>query len=453
MTNFEQAQQFFLAGELRKSITQYRSALRFEDDPYARARIYLELTRIYRMMVRMKNARLELTRAFAAIGLAWPQSTWSSTIGAYLTRKQSPQLLPAFANQPQEVKTNFLADLYEELGLSAYYLRQTPILLQSIIKSRKVCRELGPSRPLLNWYGGSACVFALIGLKRQSAIMIRHCQEVASAIRTPAELGKTLIWQALAEDYAGSPAHSAQLFERCLDEYGTHLPAVDLKLSAVALSINYLSRGHFRKALEALDKFRRFNPGLLKSYEGQHLDVTAWYGLGPKAMLGEVTDVKEMQAEFRYILSADRDEKWLVAQFLGHLLIAGRKTGLDAGGIEDLINRFRILDMSPRSTHCEAAFYWVAKAYSRFDSAIANGKALKTFKASLADLKRTPAHPTSSSHHAVLKAGLAWLEGKQPTYEKWREVATQRALAIDNVWALAELNQLQQRVAQAGGFH
>jgi len=451
---FLTAEEFFRQGKVRPAITQYRKALRFEGDAYQRARAYLELARIYRISVRMKNARLELMRCFAEAGLNWPRNSWTSLVSSWLNPDPMPRPHPGFAQQSRDTKIRFIAELYEEVGLSAYYLRHIPTLLQAIIRVEDICQELGPSRALINWYGGAACIWSLLGFRKKSLGLIQQCHEVSTQLPYPFNLGKALIWKALLNDYHGQPMRSAELFEECLNEYGADLYPFDLRLAAVTLSINYLTRGHYEKALSALSRLTELYPYFrTQQADDWSFDSVAWYTLAPKVMLGQMENVDKMAQAFRCLLSVDKDEKWLLTQFLGHLLIAARQTGMAAGKAEDLISRFEVLGMSAQRTHLETAFYWIAAAYIRFDFAMNDQAALQRFRASLKMLGKTPEHPTSRAHYEVLRAGLAWLQGRKRAYLRWSGKAADKARLHDNRWALVELGKLQSRVEEAGGFH
>ena len=451
--SFLAAAELFRQGKVREAITQYRTALRFEGDAYERAKAYLELARIYRISVRMKNARLELMRGFEALGLNWPCNSWASLASSCVNPDPMPKPHPDFDRQARDTKIRFVAELYEEVGLSAYYLRHVPTLLQSIIRVKDICRELGPSRALLNWYGGAACVSSLMGFRKMSLRLIHRCHEVSTRLPDRADIGKALVWKALLYDYHGLPVRSAELFEECLSHYGADLYPFDLRLAAVTLSINYLSRGYYEKALGALTRLTELYPYFrTQDADDWSFDSAAWYTLAPKVMLGQMEDVDRMAHAFRSILTVDKDEKWLLTQFLGHLLIAGRQTGMESSKAEDLISRFEILGMSARRTHLETSFYWIAAAYIRFDFALNDKGALRRFRASLKTLGQTPDHPTSRAHYEVLKAGLAWLDGRERSYTKWSEKAAEKARLHDNRWAFTELSRLQSRIKEAGGF-
>lgn len=448
MNNYRQlAHEFYKKGELRKSISQYRLALRFEKDHFERSLIYLELTRIYRILVRMKNARLELMRAFEALGLEWPRNTLYALIKSYLRRNQQAHLHPDCMKRSQQEQSQLLAQLYEELGLSAYYLRQNFILLQATVKSKRICHELGPSMPLLNWYGGTACIMSLSGFEKKSLKLIEKCHEISEILKGPKEHGKVLVWKALLNDYNGYPVRSAEIFHRCIEEFGTDLEPFDLRLCSVTLSTNYFCRGHYQKAIDALNRLQECNPCFQQKSEIDNADLAAWYSLGPSIMLEHNVNIEKIIQNFRSILSTDKDEKWLLTQFIGHLLIVKRRAGLNSYNVEDLVRRFEILGMSPTQTHFEASFYWIAEAYLRFDQAQSDITQIKKFKRSLENLAKNPVHPTHKSHYSVLRAGLAQLENKKNNFIFWSQKAANEARIIDNLWALVELKKMK------GSFH
>jgi len=453
----DKVKELYQSGEIGEAITRYRYALRFENDAFERAKIYLDLARIYRIRVRMKNAHLELRRAFETLQLLWPENTWRSVLHSCLTQNSWPKVHPDFERRPLDSKTQMLVELYEEVGLSAYYLRQNWTLVQTMIRGKKPCFDLGPSMPLLNWYGGSSCILALMDLTLQSLIKVKRveflykksmqfihrCYEIAAQLHPHTGMGKALIWEALLCEYHGDPVRSAELFERCLNEHGKYLDPFDIRLSAITLCVNYLSRGHFKKSLEAMKKQEECNSSFQEAFGGMSMDDVPWYSLGAKAMLGEIKEIQKPVRLFSSILSADKDEKWLLAHYLGQLLIAGRQTGLNVSQAEDLISRFEVLGMSPRGTHSETGFYWVAEAYMRFSFAVQDRHLIYKFKRSLKRLGQVLPHPTTHSHYAVLKAGLAWLEGKTTVYENWYRRALEEARQIDNQWALLELDHLR----------
>jgi tetratricopeptide (TPR) repeat protein len=439
----EESQSLFKSGDLRGAISAYRRLLRFEKDRFERARIYLELTRIYRIMVRMKNARLELLRAFACVGLRVPKNSLTSFVLSFFYRHN--HLDPDFTKQSKVDQLSMLAILYEELGLSAYYLRQKLVLLQSIVLSRKPCDEAGISRPQLNWYGGSACVMALIGMRKFSLKLIKRCHRISEELKSPRDLGKALIWKALLYDYNGMPIRSAEMFRHCLDVYGHDLDPFDLRLAALTLSTNYFSRGHFEDALYPLKKMKTWNPCF--NFVGKKvswMDASFWYSLGPSVMLNKEEGVGTILSSFRSILSSDKDDKWLIAQYLGHLLTVERKISLPGFDLEEIVRRFRILEMKASETHFEASFYWISQAYLSFDHARKDPRHVEKFKASLANLKRTPPHPTNQSHYAVLRAGLALITKDIDGFHFWKEKGTELAQKIDNRWALNELQVMRE---------
>ncbi len=424
-------------GMSRLAAAEHRRVLRTVSDRFVRASIYLELGRLYRVLGRMKNAHLELKRSFAELGLSWPRNSWAATLVAYFRAGSIPTLHPDFNKQSQKVRTEFYAELYEEVGLSAYYLQQRHVLVRAIIETRVPCKMIGNSPALLNWYGGGAAVLVLMGLRKKGRALLEKCADVAAALDTPKYYAKHILWRALAEDYQGQPVRSAALFESCMEKYRDELELSDLRMATITLSLNYLSRGHPEKALHALNYF----PTVGGDKDDWSLGSSSWYRLGPEAMLGQTDRLAKARSIFQSILTVDNDEKWRLAQFLGQLLIVERVKGAQQEKVTDLFNRFKVLHMTPHATHLETCFFWVALCYARMELAISSPAWVDDFKKSISDVRQLPNHPTNLAHYSFFQAALAKMQGRTGASRRWMEKSRVLAEGNGNLWVLNEIER------------
>lgn len=397
----EDAQEEFESGNIRKSIALYRAYLRTETDPYKRAKVYLVLSKIYRIQVNMVSAQLELKRAFAELQLVWPQDTFWS-LCKYVVGFQIDDYLKFTTDEPKMQVLEFIAELYVEFGLSAYYLRQKWRMYLASVLSRKICNTNEHSPAKMNWYGGTACLLALLRLPSFATKYMKKCIEIAHSINNPTHMGKAQIWHALMMDYLGYPLDSARIFEEMLKKYGHDLAPGDLRLASITLSMNYLFRGQSHESLEALRAPEKYNA----CFRGEDLggrDSLVWYSIPSRVMIGEKVNPKNQMNVFRYVLSSNNKEKWLLTQFLACLMAADNWTSIfDHQDLEGFMKRFELLGMKPQTTFFEACFYWIVRAYSK-SRYLNTPEQIRDFKKAIMDVKKSPKHPMVYSHYLILE--------------------------------------------------
>ncbi|MCB0413384.1 MAG: hypothetical protein KDD50_03565 [Bdellovibrionales bacterium] len=428
----------------QEALSEYRLALRFEKNKYNRTLIYVELTRLYRVMGKMKNARLELKRAFTEINLQWPQNSLFELIKIYLLAKKQDHLNADFKRQSKIDQSIVLADLYEEMGLSAYYLRHKYILLISSLASKDICLKLGPSLPLLNWYGGSSCIFALIGFKTKSQSLIKKTREIANHLNIESCTGKYLIWQALMCDYNSNPVLSAQFFKEALEKYADKLEMFDLRLAVQTLSTNYFSRGHYQEALDVLSYLKHDSFPEAFSLDREERYEKNWCSIGPAICLNYSINVSKMVQNFKSVMSADKDEKWELTLFISHLMIGLRYKKILNHTLEDIIKRFEVLNMKPKDTHSESSIYWVIAGYLKYDIAKEHPHKTKEFKKFLKLINSIPYHPTYRSHYNTLLAGYYFLRKNKSRFYQQYEKALKLSQSIENKWSIFELDKMKE---------
>ena len=434
----EIARSFFKDGNVLQAIFAYRELLRQNHSRLDSCRIYIELARIYRIQGQMNNAQLEIQRAFKAVQIPWPRNSLFSLVIGFIRQRQV--LLDGAILGLNETQTsNLLAELFVELGLSSYYLRQTFRMILCSVYSRRACLRSGDTMAKLNWYGATACVFALLRIRKLASQYVETAKFVSKKINAPESLGKAAIWSALVTDYLGDPIQSAKIFSELIDNFGSQLDANDLRLACVTLSINLLTRGHFREAQTAIEKMGKLQRCFADSQSFGRVSSVGWYAIPSHAYLGSPNKILEQTALAKSVLATNNNEKWIVAQFLGCLVIANYWLGVFASEeVDDFVDRFENLGMHPSNTHFEACFYWIGKSYSlsrRVATPIVTNKLLKSLK----DLKSLPLHPTNQSHRLALE--LKTIHQHQPPNQFFKLCRKAEAAAqeCNNVWALFEI--------------
>ena len=253
----------------RESILNYRKALSFEITPLERSQIYLNLCRIYRSLILMKNARLELIRAFKAIKEPYPKNSITSLIASVLNYLIGVIRTPRIGSIKKDAEIEHKVALYEEAGLSAYYLRETNPLFQCMFRVRELVCKLGPSIQLLDWYGGKGAVYGIAGLRKKNENINKLMNELVEKIQQPRAFGKALVWKGFAQDYLGNPVQSAKHLATTINKYGKDLDNSEFQTSCTTIACNLNLRGHMEESIQYTELLSERNQGQEKDWSGR----------------------------------------------------------------------------------------------------------------------------------------------------------------------------------------
>lgn len=434
-------------GYFRKAIELNREAFKFVTTPLERAKLYLSLCRLYRMMILMANARFELKQAFRELRMDYPSPTLGALLRSLVQFIKS-YARPGAAPSTDEGRTSLETQvaLYEEAGLSAYYYREYLSLIQCTLRPRALVCRLGPSIQMINWLGGTGCVLSLLGLNKAANSMIGKAEEISRALPPGYPEAKALLWRALTEDYLGEPTVSAKSFSKLLTEFRRDLSPHDLRLASATLACNYLLRGQMRESNQVIESmFEEISPSQSTVFSNSRTFVD-WYRIPALSFLGRDTELRDIIKNSKVIFSSTDEEKWQITQFLGSLLIYYyTQEDKPMEEIDNCLRRFDSLGLTPRSTYSEACHYWVARAYILLDLFRAGKVEESRALHALSDLDHTRRHPSVLAHSHLLRAKWKCHADDQSHMQENLTRALNLAERHENDWVKLEAYALQSR--------
>jgi hypothetical protein len=433
-------------GHQRQAIELLREALKFAGTPFERAQAYMRLCQVYRMMILMKNARSELKKAFSELKLEMPRDSFFLMVGSIVKSAfQSKKKLEPIRDETERKTLQLQVALYEEAGLSAYYFREDRMLLQCSLKSKAIALRLGDSIEMVNWLGGSGCVWALIGWTSRARKMIEEAVAVSQRLNQSFATGKALLWKSLFLDYLGKPKDSAAEFQMLWQNPQFELTPHDRRLVATTLSCNYLMRGYMKKSEEIIQELT-FTEDSNCRYFSSGKAYVDWYRLPAVSFLRGEGESAAILANSQIAFFRVDEERWQIAQFLGGLLMYYyRQKDKNLASIQACFERFSLLGIEPKNTYIEASFYWIAKAHLMIDLAFEGKIAINDAEAAVKELRKAQKHPSLKAQGLVAMAKVELLQpnvnfGKlDQRIEKASKLASQH----DNLWVQFEILKFQ----------
>ncbi|MGZ5278333.1 MAG: hypothetical protein ACXWC9_00215 [Pseudobdellovibrionaceae bacterium] len=437
------SQACLIQGNVRAAIELLREGLKYAASPFEKCFIYLQLCRIYRTMILMKNARMELGRAFAEMDLELPINSFFRSLQSvleFLFYSFRTESLVTDENMRRILQIKVA--LYEEAGLSAYYFREDRMLMQCTLKSKRLAEQLGDSIQKVNWLGGSGCVWVILGWHSKARQLIDRAIGVARSIGEPYAMAKALLWKALYLDYRGLPSESAREFEQVLASSAANLFPSDLRLAATTLSCNYLIRGQMRASEAVIRNLTDMENPTCRYFSSGKAYVD-WYRLPAISFLHESTEAKEiLRANSQIAFFRVDEEKWQITQYLGGLLMY--HYSLLEKNMPDILaclKRFELLRLPPQKTYLEASHFWVAKAHLMIDLAFEGKVSVNDAEKAVRELFRTVNHPNLRAHGLVAKAKCQLLK-PNPNMSKLQDYL-RKAMVLaemhENIWVMYEI--------------
>ncbi|MBY0413464.1 MAG: hypothetical protein K2Q18_04835 [Bdellovibrionales bacterium] len=423
----------------RKAIECLREALYSAQNPMERARAHLLMSQSYRMLIQMRNARKEIESAFIELDMEVPKNYPIQTAKAFLLFLKSKYFPSKVPVDSELVKLKVA--LYEEIGLAGYYLREDAVMIQASLGAYKHAKLIGPSIEMINWIGGTMCVFILKGWSHRVPKLRDQAEQVLKEINDPAASAKWQLWQALALDYSGDSHNSAESFRNLLTQKRSHLRMHDLKLSALTLSCNYLLRGHFKESAEAVEYIFEDFEAKNCNFFSQTRPFVSWYKIGAGSYILPLSELEETLKSSKAIFSQQDHEKWAITQYIGNMLFYTYINGSrDTVLINELEKRFQSLGFKPKDTYIEAAFFWFALALVRLEQFSNKEIGKKQMEDLLAKIKRLPAHPVFKQHFRVLEERFLIIESRGLEY-KFDAEFENLLVSTDNRLALVEYHR------------
>lgn len=409
-------------GNLRKAVELSRDGLCFTTSNLERAFLHLQLCRVYRMMILMQNARTELNRAFAELGLVPPRDSILHVIKAIVR-----SVVPSFKTDFDRESLQLQVALYEEAGLSAYYFIEYWTLLQCSLLSHRPARLLGDSIENLNWLGGSACVWAVLGWTSRAAHLMKAAETLAARLPAPYAAGKIRLWWGLYYTYTDRSQMAAEEFSAALENPNLELTPFDRRLMATTLSCNYLIRGRMREA-EAVIRHMTDREIPRCRYFSSGKAFVDYYRLPALAFLGAREEARDVLKKSEAVFNRVDEEKWQITLFIGGLLMAHYATlnssnvvdsravdPDDSRRIQRALARFDALRLSPRWTFLEAAQIWAVRAHLFVELALAGHVSSNEAEKTIRQLGRVRKNSDLRAHYLIAKAKSLLLPGRNPS--------------------------------------
>jgi len=437
------SQACLIQGNVRAAIELLREGLKYAASPLEKSFIYLQLCRIYRTMILMKNARMELGRAFAEMGIEMPKNSFFRSVQSvveflFYSLRTEKLVTDEKIRRDLQIKVA----LYEEAGLSAYYFREDRMLMQCTLKSKRLAEQLGDSIQMVNWLGGSGCVWVILGWQSKARQLIDRAISMARGLGEPYAMAKALLWKALYLDYRGLPKESAREFEQVLASQGAKLFPSDLRLAATTLSCNYLIRGQMRASEAVIRNLTDMEHPTCRYFSSGKAYVD-WYRLPAISFLHEASEAKEiLKTNSQIAFFRVDEEKWQITQYLGGLLMYHYSLPeKNMADIQACLKRFELLRLSPQKTYLEASHFWVAKAHLMIDLAFEGKASVNEAERAVRDLCRTLNHPNLRAHALVAKAKCQLLKPNpdMTRLQDYLKKAMVLAEMHENIWVEYEV--------------
>jgi len=433
------------SGNLRGAIQLTRSSIDLAPSKDIQAQMYLQLCRYYRMMVLMKNARLELLRAFECLGMEFPENFSGQTVCAlvkFIWHMISPLAHPMSADQRNRFQVKVA--LWEEAGLSGYYLRQDLVMIQALLNSRAYAVACGESVEKIDFQCGSACIAALLGWRALAEKQFEKAKLTQEKIGSRRSKAKLLIWEGLGADYSNQPIRAEEKFREALSSYGPEVKLTETRMTAATLACNLVLRGHMKESLEALSYTIPAQEQQVTQFALSSTYVQ-WYRIPALSFLGESEEIERILDLCKGVFAYVDEEQWQLTQYIGNLLIYYyvHSPG-DTAKILDVQERFKYLKLTPQKTFLEACHFWVARAYANIELFERGEIRAGHVKQTIRDLFRTPDHPAINAHKYLIRGRYELLCGERG-FESNLETAEAIAQQTKNEWALFEVLRTRSR--------
>ena len=368
-------------------------------------------------------------------------------------RETDPRRLPAL---------RVLVRLNIHLGLTAYFRMERLVLLQCLIRAMAPAARLGPSRELLEWTALAASVLGILRRGTAAHRMRRQAKSVAREVGSPTSEARARQYSAHAIHFLGEAIAAEEEMVRCLDEWGRYLENHDFFPAAADLGWSTMLRGRPKVGWPWIEAgIRR------AALDGEEIPLTEGHTFrcyaGPLlAMLGQVDEGWRHLLSFRRFIQRTPNDLWRWAQWLAHWAQFHLEIASDDEFIEDALERFHALRISPKTLPLQITHVYVVQlrfrirqlgeASSARDRRLARRR-IRTARSQLRSAGR--GHPTLRSHLFACDARLAFLEGDRDAALRSVERARQFAEATQNQWVEWEICLLKAELSpsEAGHWH
>ncbi len=418
----------------RLALTDLHRRLAGETDPLSRVRIRIETVHLYRQICLMKNARYELVEAFHDVSIRYPANTLRAVRPLIVDAARLWRGRETVSPEELSLRTT----LFEEAGLSAYYLRDFLSMAFCVFGAFLPAFLSRPSPAWAAWAGASACAFGLLKIRWAVKFLHRVLDKTVAAVGTEEIASRAHLWKALAYEYLGDPANADKGFRNSLPRSNP----TDRRLLTFTLCCNLNLRGHAKEI---------FDPPLGGAEIFPAGDALEWCTLPGLAWLARDVERLDIIRRSRAIFCANNAEAWLIAQYGGNVLLSSYLSGAwDDAELNDCMSRVRMIGLRPWEIHVEASHVLVGEAYIEMTRALREGlrpSDRTEFCRALRRLSHSFPHPSLRLHEVLIRATNAVACRDQASLSRWLVQGEAFAERTNNDWARFEILRLRSLAA------
>jgi tetratricopeptide (TPR) repeat protein len=442
-------------GDVHEAVRAFEQVLSTSQDQGQRAKAMYGIVRVKLSQLDTPGALRASNEALQELGQHPVVSSAASLLGAAARWAFAWLKHRLFGSRrsTDPTRDGLIANLYQSASYAAYFLLDTRMYLQGVLRAYPAIRRLPAGREKAYWYGTAALIAGVLG---RVGLMRRLDERAASLARESADPTVYALAECtcfLGVDMGGFPQEAGARCEALLAEPARWLDNSDYFTTIAGHMWNMLMRGHPKLAHAALERaLRRADEAGSDSLLVMGHTFRC-YGGSVHAMLGEPEQgARFLDAYQTFVKTNSAKDVWRNLQLLCHRTLFLQLTGADDAELEAVFTQHVALGLKPKDHAQQLRHFFIAKAYRRLEQAMrkdAPVAALDRLDAALAELGTVGKHPTPHAHHAVIAGAAAWLRGQSPG-PKWSE-AKALAQQFDQPWITAELELLAAERAKRAG--
>jgi hypothetical protein len=437
-------------GDVEEAAKSFEGVLGATRDAALRAEARYGLARLKLSQLDTPGSLEELNQALGELGApvlrASPVALLGSLfgwMGAWLKNR-------LFGSKSGDRGTDgLLVNLYQAGAYCAYFMLDTRLYVQGILRAYPAVRRLGRGREVAYWYGTAAIIAGVLGRQGLRQTLDDAAVTVGKASSDPVVPALAETTCCIATDLGDEPAKAGARAEATLAEYGRWLDNSDYFTLIAGYMWNVVMRGHPRKAREVLLRaVQRADAAGADSLLAQGHTFRC-YGGTVYALLGEADEGRRwLDAYQEFVKLNSPKDIWRNVQLLSHRTLFSQLTGAGDEVMEGLFAQHAALGHKPKDYAHQLRQFFVAKCYRRLEQAVRGG-GLERLDEAVRELESIARHPTLRGHVCVCAGGAAWLRKQSPD-ALWSE-ALALAETYDQPWIRAEVELLKLQRAKRSG--
>ena len=424
-----------LNGQLAEAGEHYAAALALETDPWVRARMLAERSRMNQGLTRVDEAYADAEAGLAGVGHGLPHgptrlvlgmvvSLLRALVGRYVGRGFGK------ATGEDRERCNTLLALHDVAGQCAYIRMKTLPMLAHAFASLHPANRVGPSPQYVKMWSTLGLLLAVLKQRRAVMRIDRRNAELAEGFGDPQITARIGLARGLALDLLGDAVASTESLTALLEEQGRWLDATDFSEAVDFISWNYALRGHF---IDAAGWLERSGERVRRSaHTEEHLDDYLLVEMGVGAALGRATHTATQQEEAAGRLRATGDLFALLRSLTGLIVLSVERGELGPAFDED-VDEFDGAGQSPRRAEQYLRHFWVHKASGRLEQyrATADEPHRAAARQAVRQLGHAANIPLLQAHHRLAQASFAQIDGRHRHALRRAAQADRLAVEVD----------------------